>query len=377
LCLVLAWPALALRRRDPDARRYLEDDGNETIWPHVGPDAYEQWRLYPFWHRPAKARAPLKNQSFLPGDPTDPVLVQCLGKNFKILQRYGYKVDDVSVPTLIPFVVPRGQHNRTDAAVVVVPGGGGLHLAFETEGTDVCKWFNSQGISAFLLKYRIPKDSWDTGAQIMDVQRAVSFVRSRAASLHLNESHVGLFGASHGGNLVLHAASLRTRLYPRLDKADDHSWVPNFNVLLYPATPEVFSHVQEPEVQALFNLSQLPPTFIASAADDKCVRLDGVLELYGLLQGGKGNTTQNNNTELHIYPNGGHAFALCYRRGLEWMQSHGVCMWTIKAMNFLQRTVLRTPNAAVSALYWTLRSKAIGVSKVSSQLDSSSTAKQP
>jgi acetyl esterase/lipase len=110
------------------------------------------------------------------------------------------RLGNVSSPTL---TIYSPKQNNTGAAVVVFPGGGYSILAIDLEGTEVCDWLNSAGITCALVKYRVP----NTGpypkspAALQDAQRAVGIVRSRAAEWHIDASRIGVLGFSAGAHL--------------------------------------------------------------------------------------------------------------------------------------------------------------------------------
>jgi acetyl esterase/lipase len=149
-------------------------------------------------------------------------------------------VDNVSRPTITRFP-PQG--NNTGAAVVVFPGGGYWLLAIDLEGTEVCDWLVSKGITAVLLKYRVPGEgklpksgAYPKSAEaLQDAQRAIGLVRFHAAEWHIDPHKIGVLGFSAGGHLV---AALSThfdkRLYPAVDNADKESCRPDFAIALYP-----------------------------------------------------------------------------------------------------------------------------------------------
>ena len=174
---------------------------------------------------------------------------------------------NVTNVTLTPYLVDRGHPLFTGASVIVAPGGAYKWLTWDAEGTDIAAWLNSIGVSAFLLKYRVPFRPWlEPGAlsccpatpsccvppdrspnytdvraargPLIDAQRALSVVRARAPSLGLNATAVGFMGFSAGGHLgaQLGTTGLRRRLYARVDSADDAAWrAPDWLILVYPA----------------------------------------------------------------------------------------------------------------------------------------------
>ena len=134
----------------------------------------------------------------------------------------------VEVPTLEIFSVknPKG-------AVIVCPGGGYNHLAYEKEGTEIAEFLNKQGISAFVLKYRVPQQK--TGA-LQDAQRAIRYVRYNAAKFGVNPNKIAIMGFSAGANLSARASNLYgENSYSPTDEIDKVSPKPNLTGLIYPA----------------------------------------------------------------------------------------------------------------------------------------------
>jgi len=146
------------------------------------------------------------------------------------------RLGNVSQPTLTIFSPPKDRD--TGAAVVVCPGGGYSILAWDLEGTEVCEWLNSIGVTGVLLKYRVPKRAGMErhAAPLQDAQRALGLLRQRAPELGLDPQHLGVLGFSAGGHLAAAASTnYETRTYPRTDEVDDTSCRPNFALLTYPA----------------------------------------------------------------------------------------------------------------------------------------------
>ncbi|CAE8741629.1 unnamed protein product, partial [Polarella glacialis] len=171
---------------------------------------------------------------------------------------------NVSVPTLTPFIV-----QGSDVAVVIAPGGGYSILDFNGEGADIAAWLNSIGVSAFLLKYRVPERPWlgFGGAPLMDAQRAVGLLRFKAQELGLNASKIGFMGFSAGGHLTAHISNnYSARSYARVDAADDVSARPDFALLIY---PWALVSDDTPSSRLLVNVSaSTPSSFLAQAEDD-------------------------------------------------------------------------------------------------------------
>ena len=208
-------------------------------------------------------------------------------------------LSNVSVPTLTVF--PAEKPNG--AAVIVCPGGGYNILAYSHEGIEVCEWLNSLGITAGLLKYRVPRREGleKHDAPLQDAQRAIGLMRSRAAEWQIDPKRVGILGFSAGGHLATMAlTSDGTRRYEVDPAIDGASAVPDFGVLVYAAylldekNPDVLS----PEVKVT---DQTPPAFLVIAHDDKKF-VEGNARFYIEM------LRKNRPCELHIFAKGGHGF---------------------------------------------------------------------
>ncbi|HLZ89594.1 MAG TPA: alpha/beta hydrolase, partial [Puia sp.] len=145
--------------------------------------------------------------------------------------RYSYS--KVSHPALTVWLPPAGK--RTGTAVIVCPGGGYVHLAMTHEGTEVAAWLNSLGITAFVLKYRLPSDETmvdKTIGPLQDAQRAIQLVRQRAAEWGVDPGKIGILGFSAGGHLASTAGTHFAK--PVIANPGGVSLRPDFMVLLYP-----------------------------------------------------------------------------------------------------------------------------------------------
>ena len=247
-------------------------------------------------------------------------------KDNLIAGRTVIRLGDVSEPTLT--VYRPSADKDTGAAVVVCPGGGYHILAMDLEGTEVCKWLNSIGVTGVLLKYRVPARAGGPkyAAPLQDAQRALGIVRSHAQEWALDPRRIGVLGFSAGGHLCAALSSnCATRTYPRVDASDDASCRPDFQILIYPGglVGEGGSLKVGPEVAVT---SATPPTFLAMAQDDP-VRPENVLGYAIAL-----NEAQVP-FELHVYPTGGHGYGLrptkdyvtsWPQRAFDWMTSRGL-----------------------------------------------------
>jgi acetyl esterase/lipase len=197
---------------------------------------------------------------------------------------------------------------NTGAAVVVFPGGGYNVLAIDLEGTEVCDWLTSKGITCVLLKYRVPcvksGPYRDCRTALEDAQRTVGLVRSQAARWHIDAHKIGVLGFSAGGHMVAAMSThFEKRLYTSVDSADRESCRPDFAAALYPghlAVPET-DFALNPDIQVS---SQTPPTFLVQAEDDSTDPVENSLAYYAALR--KAGVP----AEMHVYGKGGHAFGL-------------------------------------------------------------------
>ncbi|MGB7985318.1 MAG: alpha/beta hydrolase [Terracidiphilus sp.] len=212
------------------------------------------------------------------------------------------RLGNVSTPTLTLYQ-PKGK--STGAAVVVFPGGGYNILAIDLEGTEVCDWLNSTGITCVLLKYRVPNTGPypKSSAALQDAQRALGLVRSHAAEWKIDPNRIGVLGFSAGAHL---AAALSThfdqRLYDPVDSADKLSCRPDFAVIVYPGYLALAdkNFAPNPEINPT---PQTPPQFIVQAEDDP-VHIENAVVYFLALKNAKVPA------ELHIYAEGGHGYGL-------------------------------------------------------------------
>ncbi len=207
-----------------------------------------------------------------------------------------YQLTDITAPSLVVFHAPAEKRNGT--AVLVWPGGGIQRLAYEHEGLEVAAWLNSLGVTAGVLKYRVPAPA-RTAA--MDAQRALGLMRARAAEWKLDADAIGTVGFSAGGEigvwLLTHGDA---RLYPAADATDQLSARPDFAGLIYSGgLLQRDGTLKEPFAGKL--KAGLPPVFLAHAFDDtsqESLTLALALKRAGV------------STEVHVYREGGHGFGV-------------------------------------------------------------------
>ncbi|RXP46878.1 alpha/beta hydrolase [Lutibacter sp. HS1-25] len=231
-----------------------------------------------------------------------------------------YSTSKVSTPTLTVFFPDK--ENSTGTAVVICPGGGYSHLAIDKEGFKVAKWFNSLGIAAFVLKYRLPSDSIMKNKAVgplQDAQEAIRVVRRNAKKWNINNDKIGVMGFSAGGHL---AATLSTHYNEVVYKvSDETSAKPNFSILIYPVISMLNEVTHNGSKINLLGKSpsdlliekfsnelqvntETPPTFLIHATDDGAVPVENSINYYLQLKKNKVSA------ELHVYQKGGHGFGL-------------------------------------------------------------------
>jgi acetyl esterase/lipase len=242
-------------------------------------------------------------------------------KGGKVAGKSVIRLGNVSSPTLTIYKPAADKNSGT--AVLVCPGGGYNILAMDLEGTEVCEWLNTLGVTAGLLKYRVPKSEGDPRPieALQDAQRAMSLLRGRAEGLRVDAKRIGVLGFSAGGHLSARlSTNYSKRSYEPIDDLDQVACKPDFAVLVYPGYLIHKDAEQELPVDA-----QTPPMFLTMAADDP-VDADNVLKFSLVLKHAKVPV------ELHLYPRGGHGFGLrrtdaaCTQwpdRAAEWMRTQG------------------------------------------------------
>lgn len=251
------------------------------------------------------------------------------------------RISKVQVPSMEVFLPAKRSANGK--AVIICPGGGYGMLAYDWEGTDVAKWFNSQGIAAFVLKYRLPQSKSiivQNEAPLQDAQRAIRQVRYNAEKWNIDKNKIGVIGFSAGGHL---ASTLGTHYnYDTLNAKDDIDKLsarPDFMMLIYPVITMHLLHTHKGSRNNLlgktpsdelvnFYSNELhinnntPPTFIVHSTDDKVVPVENSLRFFECLK------QSDVFSELHVYPYGGHGFGLAI--GRDYLQS-----WTQRLADWL------------------------------------------
>lgn len=213
---------------------------------------------------------------------------------------------NVSKPTITVFRPPA--EKNSGVAMIICPGGGYWNLAWDLEGEEVAAWLNSVGMTGIVLKYRVPRRAGESEdvpppGPLLDAQRAVSVVRSRAKEWGIDPSRIGIVGFSAGGHLaVATATQFETRGYPPVDEADRASCRPDFAVAVYPG----YFAARETGALAPYMrvVRKTPPVMLVHASDDPVSHVENSLVMYQALK------RVGVPTELHVYATGGHGFGV-------------------------------------------------------------------
>ena len=251
------------------------------------------------------------------------------------------RISNVTRPTLTIYPAPK--EKATGTAVIICPGGGYSMLAASHEGSDVAGRFNEMGVTAFVLKYRLPNDTTMPNKEIgplQDAQRAIQLVREKAAEWGVDPNHIGLMGFSAGGHLASTAGTHFKHHYIEARKRENLR--PDFLILGYPVisfsdsighkgsrTKLLGEHPTEEKIKEYSNELQVtkktPPTFLVHAKDDKTVPVQNSQHFYEALQ------EHHVQTELYLYEKGGHGFGMNNKTSdvkwmdllEQWMRSNG------------------------------------------------------
>ena len=230
------------------------------------------------------------------------------------------RISNVSEPTLTFYPAPAEQNNGV--TIIVNPGGGYNILAYNLEGSEICKRFNSHGINCVLVKYRVPRREGleKHAAPLQDLQRAIAYTRSHAAEWNIDADKIGVMGFSAGAHLsAVASTNYGERTYPKIDSFDEVSLRPDFTILVYPAylSGEHFSIAPELKVDA-----NTPPTILIQTEDDRNY-LDSSLFYYYALKEAKVPAA------MHLYPSGGHGYGLRNT-------GHTVNEWPFRVLSWLR-----------------------------------------
>ena len=228
-------------------------------------------------------------------------------------------ISNVQQPKLDVYLPAK--NNANGMGVLICPGGGYHGLAYDWEGSDIAKWFNSRGIAAFVLKYRLPIAKSVVvkhEVPLMDAQQALRLIRKNSEKWNLESDKIGIMGFSAGGHLASTVGThFKYNKEPGLLR-------PDFMILVYPVITmyEEFTHMgsrnaliglnpSEEMVELFSNETQIsertPPTLLIHSMDDKAVPVQNSLVFY------EGLVKMNIPAEMHLYPEGGHGYSLAIK----------------------------------------------------------------
>ncbi len=250
------------------------------------------------------------------------------------------RIRTVQTPDISIFLP--SSNNASGEAVIICPGGGYHILAYDWEGEDIAKFWNSKGVAAIVLKYRLPTSKSQIiphKSPLMDAQRAMRLVRFNAVKWNIDPQRIGIMGFSAGGHL---ASTLSTHYDSGNPKSEDPiekiSCRPDFSILMYPVISFTadFQHSgsrkalvgDDAELMKYYSNElhvnkDTPPTLLIHSSDDKAVPVENSLSYYREL------VKNDVPAEMHIYPYGGHGFSLAVGRG-------HLSGWTERAFEWLK-----------------------------------------
>ncbi len=214
----------------------------------------------------------------------------------RISEEGDHVISNIHNPSITAYLPSR--EKSTGSAVIIVPGGGHRELWIDHEGYNEAKWLSDRGIAAFVLKYRLAKDSNSTYTidkdELADIQRAIRLVRSRVKEWSLDTARIGVMGFSAGGEVAaLSAMKFDYGKENANDPIDRNSSRPAFQALIYPGNSSRFEVV-----------TNAPPVFLVGGYNDRADIAQGIAEVY--IKYKKANVP----AELHIYSNAGHGFGM-------------------------------------------------------------------
>lgn len=252
------------------------------------------------------------------------------------------RIYNISVPSMTVYLP--SVNSRTGDAVIICPGGGYLRVVWDKEGEDIAKFWNSKGVAAIIVKYRLPAGCQEKPYMVplTDVSRALRLTRYHAGEWGIDPDRIGIMGFSAGGHL---ASTLSTHFdsgnQESSDPVEKMSSRPDFSILIYPVITftKGFQHSgsrealvgEDPELMKEFSnelhvSSNTPPTFMVHSSDDKAVPVENTLVYYRqLVQNGVP-------AEVHIFPEGGHGFGLGLTDGhvSEWTELCNIWLKSLK-----------------------------------------------
>ncbi|HEY9259837.1 alpha/beta hydrolase [Chitinophaga sp.] len=225
-----------------------------------------------------------------------------------------------TAPADAPTITIYKPEKPNGAAIIIFPGGAYAFLAFDEEGTKIAEAFKTKGVTAFVVKYRLPSDATmrdKSMGPLQDAQQAIKMVRMNAAEWGIDKNKIGIAGYSAGGHLAATLGTHSGKSYiPNKENTDLR---PDFMILVYPVISmnKDLAHIGSrtsllgadptPEKIAFFSNEEwinnnTPPAYITHTNDDGVVSVNNSIAFYqAMIKGGIP-------AELHLYPTGNHGF---------------------------------------------------------------------
>lgn len=267
---------------------------------------------------PGEKEGAFEAESAVPGGETPPII----------------RVSNVSVPSLA--VYQPASEKATGTCVIIFPGGGYNILAYNHEGTEIAEWLNSCGVTAVVVKYRVPRrpDQEKHLAPLQDAQRAIRLVRQNAETWNIDPNRIGVLGFSAGAHLTLLAATnYDEKVYEPMDDIDKISAKPNFAVPIYLAYARgERADALKTDIPLEENIKitpQTPPMFLSVANDDSVGAMGSVMVYIKMVE-------SRVPCELHVFVKGGHGYGMRHANGpaAEW---NILCEKWMRQMDLLKK----------------------------------------
>lgn len=211
-----------------------------------------------------------------------------------------FRLTNVDKPNLA--VYSPAKDKNTGAAALVFPGGGYVRLSMELEGTEVCQWLNSIGMTCVLVKYRVPEEKHfpESTEDLEDAQQAMRLTRIHAKDWGIDPGRIGVIGFSAGAHLAV-VLSTHPDFQGKNVPASTTDARPNFQMVMYPG----YTSLPDGKVpESVMPTASVPPTFLVQAENDYTARVESSIFYFMALKNAKVPA------EMHIYAEGGHGFGL-------------------------------------------------------------------
>ena len=231
-----------------------------------------------------------------------------------IVNERAYRIVDPRMYAFFP-----SKDDNCGAAVVIYPGGGYTHITLNLGGFQLAKWFNTLGISAFVVAYRLPNSPdliQREMAPLQDAERALQMIRANASKWNIQKDKIGVMGTSSGGHLASWVGTTREDVTDVKDSMDTYKFFPDFMILVSPVIDmgkyahkgsrlSLLGNNSSNEMDEKYSTQNMvtdktPPAFIADAFNDKTVSPYNSLLMYQAL------LAHHVSTSFHVFPQGGH-----------------------------------------------------------------------